>query len=77
MDQDNRSEKDHAALVKSHLKVLLLHLAARSDHPSEDLEELLHEVIHELHTEVKAALEQRAQLRLVVGGAESSTTQES
>ncbi len=61
----------HQELVKTQLKVLLLHLAARSKSPSAELESLLHEVIDELHEEVRQALEQRAQLRLVVGGAEA------
>jgi hypothetical protein len=60
----------HQELVKTQLKVLLLHLAARSKHPSAELEGLLHEVIDELHAEVKAALDQRAQFRLVMGGGE-------
>ena len=61
---------DHHEIVKTQLKVLLLHLAARSSSPSADLEDLLHEVIEEIHTEVKQALDQRSQFRLVLGGAE-------
>ena len=61
---------DYQAMVKTQLKVLLLHLASRSSSPSSDLEDLLHEVIDELHAEVKLAMDQRAQFRLVLGGAE-------
>jgi hypothetical protein len=32
-------------LVRSHLKVLLLHLAAKSENPSQELQVLLREVI--------------------------------
>ena len=60
----------HQAIVKDQLKILLLHLAARSKQPSVELESLLHEVIDELHEEVRAALEQRAQLRLVTSGSD-------
>lgn len=56
---------DHRDLVRRHLKVLLLHLAARSKSPGSDLEDLLHEVIDELHAEVKNSLEARSKLRLV------------
>ena len=59
------SQDDHKEMVRRHLKVLLLHLAARSENPSEDLENLLHDVINELHQEVKDALEAKTHLRLV------------
>jgi hypothetical protein len=62
---EGESEVDHRDLVRRHLKVLLLHLAARSKEPGRDLEDLLHEVIDELHTEVKNTLEARSKLRLV------------
>ncbi len=65
MDGKNESKDDHKDLVRRHLKVLLLHLAARSDNPSRDLEYLLHDVIDELHKEVKDALEAKTRLRLV------------
>ena len=64
---DGEPEIDHRDLVRRHLKVLLLHLAARSKNPGADLEDLLHEVIDELHTEVKNTLEARSKLRLVSG----------
>ena len=64
-EQKTLSQDDHKDLVRRHLKVLLLHLAAKSDHPSRELEELLHDVINELHREVKDALEARSHLRLV------------
>lgn len=54
-------------MVRRHLKVLLLHLAARSENPSSELESLLHDVINELHKEVKEALEAKTHLKLVVG----------
>jgi hypothetical protein len=52
-------------LIRTHLKALLLHLASRSPHPSLELEDILKEVIDELHQEVASALKNRAQLKLV------------
>lgn len=60
-------DQDHKEMVRRHLKVLLLHLAARSENPSSELESLLHDVINELHKEVKEALEAKTHLKLVVG----------
>jgi hypothetical protein len=65
-DRTNTNQDDHHELVRRHLKVLLLHLAAKSDSPSQELEALLHDVINELHKEVKDALEAKKHLRLVV-----------
>lgn len=62
MDQKEGSD-DH--LIRIHLKALLLHLAARSSQPSVELQNILREVIDELHEEVSLALKRRAQLRLV------------
>jgi hypothetical protein len=67
MDDTNSQKDDHKELVRRHLKVLLLHLAARSENPSFELESLLHDVINELHQEVKDALEAKTHLRLVTG----------
>jgi hypothetical protein len=64
-DRTNTQNDDHKELVRRHLKVLLLHLAAKSECPSQELEELLHDVINELHQEVKDALEAKTHLRLV------------
>lgn len=50
--------------VRRQLKILLLYLAARSDHPSRDLQALLKDVIAELHSEVAAKL--KPKLKLVV-----------
>jgi hypothetical protein len=66
-DRTNTQKDDHKELVRRHLKVLLLHLAARSENPSFELEALLHDVINELHREVKDALEAKKHLRLVAG----------
>ena len=66
-DRTNTQNDDHKELVRRHLKVLLLHLAAKSENPSQELEALLHDVINELHQEVKEALEAKTHLRLVVG----------
>ena len=55
-------------VVRQHLKVLLLHLAAKSDNPSGDLQELLEDVIDELHSEVESRLERRPSLKLVQPG---------
>ncbi len=65
-DRTNTQKDDHKDLVRRHLKVLLLHLAAKSENPSQELEALLHDVINELHGEVKAALEAKSHLRLIV-----------
>lgn len=65
-DRTNSQQDDHKDLVRRHLKVLLLHLAAKSDNPSVELEALLHDVINELHREVKDALEAKTRLRLVM-----------
>jgi hypothetical protein len=66
-DRTNSQNDDHKDMVRRHLKVLLLHLAARSENPSTELENLLHDVINELHKEVKEALEAKTHLRLVTG----------
>ena len=72
MDDRTQPQKDdHKELVRRHLKVLLLHLAAKSDNPSVELEALLHDVINELHQEVKDALEAKTHLRLVIGQTET------
>jgi hypothetical protein len=70
-DRTNTQNDDHKEMVRRHLKVLLLHLAAKSDNPSQELECLLHDVINELHKEVKEALEAKTHLRLVVGHPET------
>lgn len=70
-DRTNTQKDDHKDLVRRHLKVLLLHLAAKSDNPSQELEALLHDVINELHTEVKEALEAKSHLRLISPQTES------
>ncbi|MGK5085772.1 hypothetical protein WDW37_20985 [Bdellovibrionota bacterium FG-1] len=70
-DRTNPDEINHKEMVRRHLKVLLLHLAARSEHPSRDLESLLQDVIEELHKEVKEALEAKKHLRLVVDSPDS------
>jgi hypothetical protein len=72
MDDRTKPQKDdHKELVRRHLKVLLLHLAAKSENPSHELEALLHDVINELHQEVKEALEAKTHLRLVTSSIES------
>jgi hypothetical protein len=70
-DTTNTKTDDHKDLVRRHLKVLLLHLAAKSDNPSVELEALLHDVINELHREVKEALEAKTHLRLVMPESEA------
>jgi hypothetical protein len=72
-DRTNTQKDDHKELVRRHLKVLLLHLAAKSENPSFELETLLHDVINELHREVKDALEAKKHLRLVTGPGPSET----
>lgn len=58
----NTSAQD---VVRQHLKVLLLHLAAKSENPSGDLQVLLEEVIDELHSEVEGRIEKKPKLKLV------------
>ena len=57
--------EDTRDLLRKNLKILLLDLAASSERPSVELQDILHEVINELHDEVKKALRSRAPLRLV------------
>jgi hypothetical protein len=65
IQMDESLEKAHA-LLRSHLKVLLLHLAAKSENPGYDLQVMLREVLDELHLEVKEALTKKPQhLRLM------------
>lgn len=70
-DRTHPQNDDHKEMVRRHLKVLLLHLAAKSENPSHELETLLHDVIDELHREVKEALEAKSHLRLVTGESET------
>lgn len=62
MDETRGQAKN---LVRDHLKVLLLHLAAKSDNPGFELQLLLREVIEELHAEVKSSLKSKNHLRVV------------
>ena len=62
MDETRGKAQD---LVRNHLKVLLLHLAARSENPGLELQALLREVIEELHAEVKASLRTKSHLKVV------------
>jgi hypothetical protein len=66
--QMDESQNKADAAVRSHLKVLLLHLAAKSDNPSYELQMLLREVLDELHQEVKDALSKKPNLRLIALG---------
>lgn len=53
-------------LLRKNLKILLVYLASRSETPSADLETLLQEVIAELHSEAKQALDsKKSHLRLI------------
>jgi hypothetical protein len=67
IDMDESKNKGQDA-VRSHLKVLLLHLAAKSENPSYDLQVLLREVLDELHLEVKEALSKKPHLQLIALG---------
>ena len=51
--------------VKEHLKVLLFHFAKNSETPGLDLQDLLREVITELHRDVTEALKPKRHLKLV------------
>ena len=59
--------------IRDYLKVLLLHLAAKSESPAIDLQELLCEVIEELHDETKEALQKKSHLKLVCGAGEAGS----
>jgi hypothetical protein len=60
---------DHAeavTLLRRNLKVLLFYLARGTETPSQELEKILQEVIFELYSETKKALDERkSHLRLV------------
>ncbi|MCM2323412.1 MAG: hypothetical protein NDJ90_09140 [Oligoflexia bacterium] len=62
---DYSSAEFSDAKIRSFLKVLLLHLAAKSETPSQDLQHLLREVLDELKEEVGSALRPRTHLKLV------------
>jgi hypothetical protein len=62
MDKSKDPAQD---VVRSHLKTLLLHLAAKSENPGYELQILLREVIDELHAEVKEAIQKKPHLRLI------------
>lgn len=47
------------------MKILLLHLAAKSDSPEADLQAILREVLEELQNEVQEALRAKPALKLV------------
>jgi hypothetical protein len=53
-------------LLRKNLKLLLFYLAKGTESPSAELEKILQEVIYELYTESKKALEDRkSHLKLV------------
>jgi hypothetical protein len=51
--------------VRSELKLLLYYFARESDQPGSDLQDVLREVITELHAEVKEVTQSGGGLRLV------------
>jgi hypothetical protein len=51
--------------IRSELKLLLFLFAKESNQPGLDLQELLREVIHELHDQVKEATRSTRKLKLV------------
>jgi hypothetical protein len=54
------------SVVRADLKDLLYQLAKESDHPEQDLQALIREVIHELYEEILAAAAFRKKLKLIV-----------
>ena len=52
--------------IKLQLKALLLHLAAESNQPGADLQNLVCEVVEELYLETEQALRDRSHLRLLL-----------
>jgi hypothetical protein len=67
-----RRMDDTRDLLRKNLKVLLLDLASSSERPSVELQAILHEVINELHDEVKKALRTKNTLRLVPAPSKAS-----
>jgi hypothetical protein len=67
---------DHAEtvnLLRKNLKLLLFYLVRGTETPSAELEKILQEVITELYTESKQALEERkSHLRVVPGLAQQA-----
>ncbi len=66
-------EPSPSALVKEHLKVLLVHFAKHSETPGAELDCLLREVIQELYDEAEEKLAQQIRdsrrLKLIVNNA--------
>jgi len=58
-------QKKSPSLIRAELKYLLYQFAKESDSPGQDLQEILREVIHELHDDVMQASSQQGGLRLV------------
>ena len=56
--------------IRSELKLLLFLFAKESDQPGLDLQEVLREVIHELHDQVKEVNRAHRTLKLVPGEAQ-------
>lgn len=59
---DNKREHE---VIRGYLKALLLRLAAQSDNPATDLQDILREVIEELYSEVKDTIRKKTHLQLV------------
>lgn len=51
--------------LRHYLKVILLQLAAKSDTPAMELQDILHEVLAELDSEVKTALRAKRHLKII------------
>jgi hypothetical protein len=51
--------------IRSELKLLLFQFARESEQPGADLQDILREVIHELHDEVKDVTRATRRLKLV------------
>lgn len=51
--------------IRRELKTLLFLLAHESDQPGKELQELLYEVIDELHAQVSQVMKEKSKLKLV------------
>lgn len=51
--------------TRRYLKILLLHLAAKSEHPSKELQAIIQEVLVELKEEVARTLANKRHLRII------------
>jgi hypothetical protein len=62
---ENEMKKKSYSQIRAELKSLLFYFAKESDQPGLELQDVLREVINELHDEVKEVTQAGASLKLV------------